>query len=385
MMLEVRSIEDVDSEFLVRLRDLREIRALEKEYRNLFESIADAVFIGDPETGQILQANRQAAELTGYSLGELIGQDFDKVHSLSWETVLQDLSSAAEQALAGIEIDLIGKDAVCVPVEMHIGIVARDDDQFYIETLINISKRRELEQHMRGLRAEWDSFMRHELRSPLTPILAFSQMLMEDFPDIQADARVVKYLDSIWQGGKRPERLLDMTREVQQYERGEIPMHAMAGDVYKTIETSVMDAGQGVDEASGDARICVERHGPDPLTVVHDVQILQRALANLMKNALEHDDGLVIVNVSDLGEDVEVRVTNGGDPIPPDRLATIFEKFNTTKRASKGTGLGTTIARLFVEAHSGTIDVTSSESDGTTFTIRIPVDGPAAALESEAF
>ena len=233
MMLEVRSIEDVDSEFLVRLRDLREIRALEKEYRNLFESIADAVFIGDPETGQILQANRQAAELTGYSLGELIGQDFDKVHSLSWETVLQDLSSAAEQALAGIEIDLIGKDAVCVPVEMHIGIVARDDDQFYIETLINISKRRELEQHMRGLRAEWDSFMRHELRSPLTPILAFSQMLMEDFPDIQADARVVKYLDSILQGGKRLERLLDTTREVQQYERGEIPMHAMAGDVYK--------------------------------------------------------------------------------------------------------------------------------------------------------
>ena len=51
------------------MRDLREIRVLEKEHRNLFESIADAVFIGDPDTGRILQANSQAAELTGYPLG----------------------------------------------------------------------------------------------------------------------------------------------------------------------------------------------------------------------------------------------------------------------------------------------------------------------------
>lgn len=68
MMLEVRAIEG-EQDFLVRLRDLREIRVLEKEHRNLFESIADAVFIGDPDTGRILQANSQAAELTGYPLG----------------------------------------------------------------------------------------------------------------------------------------------------------------------------------------------------------------------------------------------------------------------------------------------------------------------------
>ena len=77
-------------------------------------------------------------------------------------------------------------------------------------------------------------------------------------------------------------------------------------------------------------------------------------------------------------------MTNGGEPIPPDRLATIFEKFNTTKRANKGTGLGTTIARLFVEAHDRTIDVTSSASEGTTFAFRVPVAGPDLTLsESE--
>ena len=118
------------------------------------------------------------------------------MHSLTWEMVREDLSSSDEQTLAGIEIELVGWDEQRVPVEMHIGIVARDEDQFYIETLINISKRRELETHMSEMREEWDSFMRHELRGPLTPVLAFSQMLLEDFPDIQDDERVVKYLDS---------------------------------------------------------------------------------------------------------------------------------------------------------------------------------------------
>ena len=51
MMLDIRQIEDSDGALLVRLRDLKEIKALEQEYRGLFESIADAVFIGDPETG----------------------------------------------------------------------------------------------------------------------------------------------------------------------------------------------------------------------------------------------------------------------------------------------------------------------------------------------
>ena len=65
-----------------------------------------------------------------------------------------------------------------------------------------------------------------------------------------------------------------MTREVQQYERGEIPMRpSAAGDIYKTVETSVMGVGQGVGEAA-DERVRVVRHGPDPLSIVHDPPIL---------------------------------------------------------------------------------------------------------------
>ena len=108
---------------------------------------------------------------------------------------------------------------------------------------------------------------------------------------------------------------------------------------------------------------------------LHDPQKLQRAVSNLVKNALEHDTGKVTIRLQNMEDKIEISVHNWGDPIPEDRVNTIFEKFNTTKRSKKGTGLGTTIARLFVEAHKGQIWATSSEEAGTTFTIRLPKTG----------
>ena len=120
------------------------------------------------------------------------------------------------------------------------------------------------------------------------------------------------------------------------------------------------------------------------LTMVHDSAKIQRAVANLVKNALEHDTGDVTVRVVDAPGLAAVSVHNWGAPIPEDRLSTIFEKFNTTKREKKGTGLGTTIAKLFVEAHDGRIRADSSEEEGTTFTITLPKVEMPTEQESEA-
>ena len=379
MMLEVRQMEGAEAgHFLIRLRDLREIKVLEQEYRNLFDSIADALFIGDPESGQFYQANRQACELTGYSLGMLMGKDYDLVHSEAWEAVLRETEAAGGREMSGREMRLRSKDGREIPVEVHLRIVSRGEDRIYIETVIDISDRKALEARMRELRNEWDAFMRHELRSPLTPILAFSQILLEDFPDLRADERVPRYLDAIYQGGKRLEQLLDLTREVQMYERGEVALEMLETDLYHTLRSAVQDAALGVDSAEMDmverVRVIPHLNGGDrpKLLFPHDFQKLQRVLANLIKNALEHDSGQVTVRVEDTQEAVRLSVHNWGDPIPEDRLQTIFEKFNTTKRDRKGTGLGTTIARLFVEAHGGRIEALSLKEEGTTFTVTLP-------------
>jgi PAS domain S-box-containing protein len=377
MMLDVREIEtEGPVHFLVRMRDLSEIKVLEQQYRDLFESIGDAVFIGDPESGQIFRANYQACQLTGYSQGELMGMGYDEVHSESWKQIREEIVNSGEKELSGREMSIRTGGGEVVPSEVHLRLVSRGDDEIYIETVIDITDRKALENRMKDLRAEWDSFIRHELRNPLTPIMAFSQILMEDFPEVRRIPKVLQYLEAIWQGGKRLERLLDLTWEVQAYEQGQVVLDPVVSDFYPTVRSAISDAASGVGEETFNER--VKLNLPDStesavLEVFHDPQKIQRSLTNLIKNALEHDPGEVNVNVDTCDSNVRVSVQNFGEPIPPDRIDTIFEKFNTTKRDKKGTGLGTTIAKLFVEAHGGKLKVRSSVEEGTVFTISIPI------------
>jgi two-component system, OmpR family, sensor histidine kinase VicK len=383
MMLEIRSVEEEASgRFMVRLRDIRDIKMLEQEYRNLFDSIGDAVFIGEPVSGLMVQANRQACDLTGYHLGELLGKDYGAVHSETWEAIREEIDRSPDREVSGREMMLISKSGDRVPVETHLRMVPHDNDEVYIETVIDISERKALEKRMRELRAEWDSFIRHELRNPLTPILAFSQSLMEDQPELQRNPKVKQYLEAIWQGGKRIERLLDLTYEVQAYERGQILLDRIRCNIYDAIRGAIQDAALGVDveedEPAGRVKLIPhEGAGDKPeLRLHYDPQKVQRAFTNMVKNALEHDPGDVTVRVTDDEDAVTVGVHNWGTPIPADRLQTIFEKFNTTKRDQKGTGLGTTIAKLFVQAHGGRVFATSSEEEGTTFFAVLPKSNP---------
>ena len=67
-----------------------------------------------------------------------------------------------------------------------------------------------------------------------------------------------------------------------------------------------------------------------------------------------------------------IRINNRGKPVPPERLSTFFEKFNTDKTTKKnGTGLGTSYAYLVTKAHGGEISVTSNETEGTTLTVKL--------------
>ncbi|MDA0712016.1 MAG: PAS domain S-box protein [bacterium] len=313
MMLDLRKTGEDGPTFLLRLRDLREIKGLEQEYRNLFESIADAVFIGDPDSGDIFQVNRRACDLTGYGHGDLVSGDYDLVHEVSWETVRQEIEEAGGEGISGREMALLRKDGSKLFVETHIRIFSRGDDSIFIESAIDISARKALETRMQGLRNEWDGFIRHELRSPLTPILAFSQILMDDYTEVKSNVKVMKYLDAIYQGGKRLERLLDLTREVSQYENGDIVLHRLNLDVIQTIRGAIQDAALGVGEEDVQARtrfLGAETFADGELVISHDPQKIQRALSNLVKNALEHDSGEVTIRLEDLGESIEISVHN---------------------------------------------------------------------------
>jgi hypothetical protein len=120
---------------------------------------------------------------------------------------------------------------------------------------------------------------------------------------------------------------------------------------------------------------------------------LGQLMANLLSNAVQYGapDTPIVVNVMDEDAEVAIEVTNGGEPIPPTHLHTIFKSFSRlpSKDADQdvptsnlGLGLGLFICKEIATAHGGTISVSSTKEDGTTFSVRLPRAGPEAASES---
>jgi signal transduction histidine kinase len=126
-------------------------------------------------------------------------------------------------------------------------------------------------------------------------------------------------------------------------------------------------------------KVRFQAHGD--LTGEWDAGRLRQVLSNLLGNAVQHGGGTgpVELSASAEGSHVRLAIRNGGTPIPPDALATIFDPLvrvsspeSQKKRRRGSIGLGLFIAREVAVAHGGDIEVKSSEEAGTVFTVRLP-------------
>lgn len=148
-----------------------------------------------------------------------------------------------------------------------------------------------------------------------------------------------------------------------------MPLERFPVDVNRSIRET-LDSMQPLAETAGltlDGQLC-----PETVFVEGDVFALGRVYRNLIVNAIEATSpgGTIDVTTEDIGEKVQIRVSDTGLGIPSDRLAVVFEDFKTTKR--RGLGLGLAICRKIVEQLDGTITVESEIGEGTTFAIEFP-------------
>jgi signal transduction histidine kinase len=110
--------------------------------------------------------------------------------------------------------------------------------------------------------------------------------------------------------------------------------------------------------------------------VVCQPQQIGQVVMNLLMNAAHsiQSNGLIVLAASQVGDSVEISVTDNGCGISPDHMERIFEPFFTTKEAGRGTGLGLAISNDIVKKHGGELLVGSIPGTGTTFTVRLPID-----------
>lgn len=224
------------------------------------------------------------------------------------------------------------------------------------------------------LKAEFISTVSHELRSPLTPIVGFSELLSVTALDSE---RVRDMGAEILRHAQRMQRLVDDLLDVSHMEAGGFRLEMVEVDLDALL-------GRGVEEMARQAdQHRLVYHPSDTLPLIRaDPLRLRQVLDNLLTNAIKYspNGGRIDVAARWCDSEVTVAVSDQGIGLPPDKIGRLFEKFyrvdNALAHRVRGSGLGLAIVKHIVDAHGGRIWVESDLGRGSTFTFSLPVSTP---------
>ncbi|TVQ17828.1 MAG: sensor histidine kinase [Spirochaetaceae bacterium] len=233
-------------------------------------------------------------------------------------------------------------------------------------------------QSERALRAQWAQDVTHDLRTPIASIRAQLEAVV-DGVYVADSQRISGTLGELG----RVEALIADLDELMRLESPEVvlkPASVATADLVATLR-------QRFDHEIDRKRISFLADLATP-TIWADEALLDRAVSNLLANALRHapEGGTVAITVQSVqepaesgdpcppGRSVVLSVCNDGPPIPPDELPHLFDRLfrGEYARTSAGSGLGLTIARRIVTLHGGTIGISSSRADGTIVRVVLP-------------
>jgi phosphoserine phosphatase RsbU/P len=211
----------------------------------------------------------------------------------------------------------------------------------------------------------------HDLRSPNNTILLGTAMLLERDT---LDAFTTKTLKRIKSAAERAERMIrDLLDYTQAHLGGGIRVQRMRNDLGQIVRR-MKDEIEGANPASD---LELLDRGDNTIAELDGDRIAQ-VIGNLLSNALIHRTPGTRIRIDLRGDetDVSFSVHNTGITIPADRLRQIFEPMQQMSpaagQAQRSVGLGLYIVDSIVASHQGTVRVTSTESEGTTFTVRLP-------------
>ncbi len=211
----------------------------------------------------------------------------------------------------------------------------------------------------------------HDIRTPLSSVIGYLSLL-DEAPDMPEKQRR-KYTGITLEKAYRLEQLLNEFFEITRFNVTSIVLNM--GEIHLAFMLQQM-ADEFYPMLSPQNKKAVVQ-APEDLILWGDADKLSRVFNNILKNAIaySYEGSTIVITAVEQEGKVIIQFTNQGDPIPEQKLSTIFERFFRldVSRSSRtgGTGLGLAIAREIVTAHKGTITAESDETK-TRFTVVLP-------------
>lgn len=396
-------------ELSVFLRDITErkraervLRESEGRFRGTFENAAVAISHTDIH-GHLLRHNQKFCEILGYTREELKDRCFSDF------TYPPDIASDADRYAQlwngqihtyNVQKRYVHKDGHILWVEAH-RAMQRDSSgrpSYSINIVQDITVRKQAEEALEDakrtaeqarLSAEEasrakDRFLAtlsHELRTPITPVLAAVSLLQRND---MLDGRTRRDIEMIRRNIELEARLIDDLLDLTRIVRGKVELDKRQIDLTAVVHRAIDVCRSEIEARKLDLRVNMG----EPLRVEADAARLQQVFWNLLKNAIKFtpQGGTVTVRCgpADNGHAV-VEVSDNGPGIEVEELSRIFEAFeqgrSSVTRGYGGLGLGLAISKSLVEMHGGTIDAHSGGAGlGARFYVRLPLAAPVPSL-----
>jgi PAS domain S-box-containing protein len=353
----------------------RNLKQSEERYRDLYEEAPDAYFsVGT--NGYIMRANRRAAELLGYSRGELVGRPVADLYA--------DMPSGKAKAqkifrrfLAGEEIrdeemEMHRADGTSMWVNLSVRPIVDEEGRVIASRSVvtDITEQKKLDQ----LKDDFIGLVSHELRSPLTVIMGALNTVLSEGAYLSEEETHQLLKDAALES-ETLSHLLGNLLELSRAQAERLILHAEAIDVEKVIQ----DAVDRIKRQSSAHQFVVST--PQKLPPVYaDPLRLERILYNLLENAVKYSPqgGEIKVSVKPNKEHLVIGVSDRGVGISPADQARLFAPFQRLEESRpggvRGVGLGLLVCQRLVEAHGGRIWVESRPGRGSTFFFTLPLN-----------
>ena len=241
------------------------------------------------------------------------------------------------------------------------------------QLLARLQRQNERLRELDRMKDEFIALVSHELRTPLTSIRGYLELLVD--PETLEDSERASFLGVIERNAERLQRLVEDLLLAAQAEAETLRLKLVEVDLAK-IAVDCAEASAPTAAARDIALGCTVLATP---TVLGDAGRLAQVVDNLLSNAIKFtpSGGGVHIRVSQSDDAALIEVADSGSGIPQGEHAALFSRFFRTERARRdavaGVGLGLSIAKALVEAHGGDIDFSSSDEEGTTFRVHLPL------------
>jgi signal transduction histidine kinase len=217
----------------------------------------------------------------------------------------------------------------------------------------------------------------HELRSPLTSVQGFAELLLLEREKLSP--KQAETVEVILDNTRHLVRLLNDLLDLARSDAGRLTIRPELTGATGLIEDAVRTMRAQLDARGQELSLEIEPGLPQ---IEADRDRIRQVLVNLLTNANEYcpQGANIGVKARRGGAEVEIDVTDDGPGIPAQQLEHIFERFSRgdageTQRVG-GTGLGLAISKSLIELHGGTIGAESTPGEGSTFRIRLPMTAP---------